>query len=388
MSMDFLEALEEQLVAATERGIGRRRWRWPWLKRLRLPWRASTVGIAAGLATALAASALAATLTLPASHPKALVAARAAQPRSYTTAGTVPAGFEPESFTATGELTWWLLGEAPCGAHMCTSIVRTRDGGRTFTRIPAPAAGNLYELRFADAADGYAYGGLQLWSTHDGGHSWTLLRVGGAVDALAVADGYAYAVVSTSTLIRSPVGRDRWTAVRGLGRGMLSGLWVQGSAVIIQAGNRLLVSNDKGAHFTRVRGVVHAGDCGYDAAIDPSVIWALCTTGMAPDDVLRSADSGKSFSSVAQVPDGPIDAFAAASTTAAVASGQGPLFRTTDAGTSWSPVVAPSAAWTYLGFTDATHGVALGNFGSGRRQQSRLYYTTDGGASYHFVPIG
>ena len=67
---------------------------------------------------------------------------------------------------------------------------------------------------------------------------------------------------------------------------------------------------------------------------------------------------------------------------------KGPLFRTTDGGASWSRVAAPSAGWTYLGFTDATHGVALGNFGTGGRQDSRLYYTTDGGASYHYVPIG
>ncbi len=68
MSMDFLEAVEEQLVAATERGISRRRWRWPWLMRARLPWRAPTIGIAAGVGATLAASAIAATLTLPASH--------------------------------------------------------------------------------------------------------------------------------------------------------------------------------------------------------------------------------------------------------------------------------------------------------------------------------
>ena len=79
MSMDFLEAVEEQLVAATERGIRRRRWRWPWLMRLRLPLRAPTVGIAAGVGAALAASALAATLTLPVSKPK-------------TSSGFAPAG--------------------------------------------------------------------------------------------------------------------------------------------------------------------------------------------------------------------------------------------------------------------------------------------------------
>ncbi len=393
MSMDFLEALEEQLVAATERGLGRRHWRWPWLTRRGLPWRAPTVGIATGIVAALAASALAATLTLPVSHPKAHVAARVPQSRSYTTAGTVPPGFQPESFTAISELTWWLLGDAPCGAHTCTVIVRTEDGGRTFTRIPAPPTNNVSELRFANAKDGYAYG-PQLWTTHDGGRTWTEPDLG--ANELAVAEGHVYAVEGSAPgLMRSPVGHNAWAVPPGLaGRQpalegqALGGLWVQGGTVIIHAGSRLLISNDRGVHFTRMRGVRHAGDCGYDGVSSPFAIWALCSTGMAPDDILLSTDSGNTFVSAAQVPDGPIDAFGAASSTVAVASGQGPLFRTTNAGASWSPVAAPSAGWTYLGFTDATHGVALGNFGTGGRQQSRLYYTTDGGASYHLVPIG
>ena len=108
---------------------------------------------------------------------------------------------------------------------------------------------------------------------------------------------------------------------------------------------------------------------------------------MAPDEILLSSDSGNTFRAAAQVPNGPIGAFAAASGNVAVASGQGPLYRTTDAGASWTRVTAPSADWTYLGFSDPTHGVAIGNFGTGGHQYAQLYYTTDGGASYHFVPI-
>lgn len=392
MSNDFLEEIERQLVAATESGLRRRRWRWPWMTRMRVPWRAPTVGIAVGVGAALAASAIAATLTLH-SHPKA-AAARVV--RSFTTTGAVPAGFQPESFTAISEFTWWLLGTAPCGGHTCTTIVRTEDGGSTFTRIPAPPTGGVGNLRFANSRDGYAFG-PQLWTTHNGGRTWTEPQMG--ANELAAAGDYVYAVASINTqvwtLARSPVGHDHWAFLPGQGRfglggrgGAESGLWVQGDTVIIQAGSRMLVSNDQGMHFSRARGVVRAGDCGYDAVADPFAIWAVCSNGMALDEVLRSTDSGNTFAPAANVPDGPIDAFAAASPTVAVVSGQGPLFRTTDGGASWSPVAAPSAGWTYLGFTDATHGVALGNFGTGGRQDSRLYYTTDGGASYHYVPIG
>ena len=51
--------------------------------------------------------------------------------------------------------------------------------------------------------------------------------------------------------------------------------------------------------------------------------------------------------------------------------------------------VGPSgvAQWAYLGFTDPTHGVALGYLGQLAPANERLYYTTDGGQSYHLVAL-
>jgi len=389
MSMDFLEAVEAQLIAATERGIRRRRWRWPWLMRVRLPWRAPTVGIAAGVGTALAASALAATLTLPASKPKvqATTTTAVSIPRSYTTAGPVPARFQPESFTAISEFTWWLLGTAPCGAHACTTVVQTITGGTRFTRIPGPPTTQVSNLRFADGSNGYAYG-QQLWSTHDDGATWTQLHLGSSIGDLAIADGYVYAIVfdnGQARLMRSAVTADAWIQLKAVTPGALSGLWVQGTSVFIQSGSQLLVSGDQGNHFGPVGGVRDAGNCSYDGGT--LALWALCSTGMAPDQVLLSTNSGNTFTAAAQVPDSPIDAFGAASGAVAVAAGQGPLFRTADGGGTWARVRAPSGDWTYVGFSDPTHGVAIGIFGSGVHQHSALYYTTDAGVSYHRVPI-
>jgi hypothetical protein len=394
MSMDFLEAVEEQLVAATERGIKRRRWRRPWLWLQRIPLRAPTVGIAAGVGAALAASAIAATLTLPTSKPKpkpvAVTAGSGGGVRSFTTAGTVPVGFQPESFTAISEFTWWLLGTAPCNGHTCTAIVRTTDGGPQFTRIPAPPTPTtqVQNVRFGNQDDGYAFG-QQLWSTADGGRSWTHQLPGSIVTDLEIAGNYVYAIVYNhirTHLMSSVVGTNNWTTLGGLGRGDLYGLWVQGSNVFIESGTSLHVSDNGGASFRRVGGVHRASDCSFDGG--PQALWALCATGMAPDEILLSANSGNTFTTAAQVPDGPIDSFAAATGTVAVASSQGPLYRTGDAGASWSRVKAPSANWNYLGFTDATHGVAIGGFGKGGQQDHRLYYTTDAGVSYHLVTIG
>lgn len=389
MSMDFLEAVEEQLVAATERGISRRRWRWPWLMRIRIPVRAPSVGIAAGIGTALAASAIAATITIPSSKPKAqTIVTSLANVRSYTTVGAVPAGFAPRSFTAISEFTWWLLGTAPCnGGHGCTTIVQTTNGGPQFTRVGAPPTTAVSQVRFADTTNGYAFG-PQLWSTHDNGRTWARQNLGTTVEQLAIADGYAFAIVYShgrSRLMRSAVGADDWVALAGVGSGPLSGLWVEGKTVILQSGARLLVSDDQGASFSREHGVQHAGDCSYDGG--QFALWAVCSAGMAPDEILLSADSGNSFTKAAPLPDGPINAFAAADGSVAVASGQGPLYRTVDGGASWSRVRAPIANWVYLGFSDPTHGVAIGAFGNASLERYRLYYTTDAGHSYHRVPI-
>lgn len=397
MSMDFLEAVEEQLIAATERGISRRRWRWPWLMRARLPWRAPTIGIAAGVGATLAASAIAATLTLPTSHPRTKPAAVVPTVRSYTTAGAVPAGFATESFTAITEFNWWLLGTAPCNGHMCTTVVETTTGGATFTRLAAPPTTAVSNLRFADTSNGYAFG-PQLWSTHDNGKTWTQVQIGGQVEELDIAAGYAYAIVANdghTSLMRSVTSADDWVKLSGLGHGPLSGLWIEGQTVIIQSGDRLYVSTDEGVHFMRKRGVRGAGNCSFDGGT--LALWALCSRGMAPDEILLSSDAGSTFRAAAPVPDGPIGTFAAANGAIAVASGQGSLYRTTNGGATWTPVTitngpaagrSVTANWTYLGFSDATHGVAIGSFGTGGHQYTGLYYTTDSGASYHFVPVG
>ena len=103
----------------------------------------------------------------------------------------------------------------------------------------------------------------------------------------------------------------------------------------------------------------------------------------------RSADGGAHFRQVTGTPELPNSAaFGSASATTAVVGFHG-LYRTADAGATWTKVPGPVgiSAWQYIGFTDPTHGVALGYVGSLSPSNERLYYTTDGGATYHLVPV-
>jgi len=415
----YLDAVREQLVERTEHGPpqpGRR-------PSPRRPRRAA--GVLAGAAALLIAAAVVAIALSAGSHPRRLAGAhhrpqpshRAQTPRTHQSApapaphratppprtavsqppaGPVPSGFAPESFTAIGASTWWLLGSAPCSSPPCTSIVRTDDGGRTFVGIPAPRTRAVSQLRFANADDGFAYG-PQLWVTHDQGRSWHRVALPGALSDLATSGGYVYAIVTTpggvGRLMRSPVNRDSWSSLPAAGDAY-TGLWAQGSTVLLESASKaaqsLLISHDYGQTFAS-QPVPASVACAFQEP-QPPVVWAHCATGMLSGTWI-STDGGARFREASRAPSGqePLPnsaAFAAASATTAVV-GYRQLYRTTDGGASWTPVPTPSGIswWRYLGFTDPTHGVALGYVGAATAANERLYYTVDGGRSYHPVTI-
>jgi hypothetical protein len=319
--------------------------------------------------------------------------------------GPVPAGFAPSSFTAIGELTWWLLGNAPCTSPPCTSIVRTTDGGVRFVGIPAPRVAydgpgsglstGVWQLRFGDAVDGFAYD-TGLYVTHNGGSSWHSVSLGGPVSDLAIGGGDVYATVLSPSgvsarLMRSPVGRDDWVTLPAAGK-VSGGLWVHGTDVFV--GNsmysKLLVSDDRGDSFAAYPAPITSLPCEYEE-MQPPVVWAHCATG-TESDVWRSTDGGRSFSPADGRRGQPLmipnsAAFAAASSTVAVVAGLR-LYRTTNAGASYAPVGPAGFRWAYLGFINATHGAALATPASSSSTAEELFYTTNAGLSYHLVRIG
>ncbi len=403
---DYLTQVEEQLVELTERGAHRR-------PRPRLDLLAVGSAIAVVVAVVVAVATIGqnpqrhtashgATAEHPAKRHRSVVHHRTGTTtgRAVSVAspsgGPVPAGFGPVSFTALGEFNWWLLGSAPCSSPPCTSVVRTTNGGRSFVGIPAPRTNQVSQLRFVSPTDAFAYG-PQLWVTHDAGFDWYRIRSTGQVTELAAGGGYAYAIVNNSkgggSLDRAAIGSDTWRTLPVPGAAY-SGLWVHGSYVLLETDNpsgtaqNLAISTDYGEHFV-VRPVPPSVACQFEMPAPP-VVWAHCATGMM-SGTWRSTNEGRSFEAARggppQLPNSAV--FGSASPTTAVV-GYRQLYRTTDGGSTWAPVSGPSGItwWQYLGFTDPTHGVAIGYVGSpGLSRNERLYYTTDGGASYHRVRI-
>ena len=107
---------------------------------------------------------------------------------------------------------------------------------------------------------------------------------------------------------------------------------------------------------------------------------------------LARGDSGTTFQALhGPEPGLPNSALFAAASASTAVLGANRLERTTDGGAHYTPVsgIEPVTAFQYLGFTDATHGVAIGYVGSTPAPDGeRVYVTSDGGASYHLVSTG
>jgi hypothetical protein len=159
---------------------------------------------------------------------------------------TIAASPVSASFLASGE--GWILSGYHCSSGVCIAVKRTMNDGRTWTSLPLPSklrnvakptSANYFPLvlqniYFANAMDGWIYGSAplagtfggmnlsfnaQIWSTHDGGATWSAVdtkSLGMRFDVLTVAAsrGSVYAVSwlknQTFGLWRSSVATDSW----------------------------------------------------------------------------------------------------------------------------------------------------------------------------------
>jgi hypothetical protein len=351
----------------------------------------------------------------------ALAAALAVAATAYgrVAAPGPPKGFHPEAAAVVGTRDIWILGYydvACCSRNPCHALVRSRDAGRHFTVLaPPPLLGGAPTLEFTSARVGYAFeSGGQLHVTHDGGKSWRAWSPAGVTD-VAVGGGEAYAVF-TKYHRRSETGPDRPPSVRIERRPVAAGSWhvvklpvkfrfplsvaAQGrkvwlvGATHVGAGLVTLRSTDRGRTFAQGDAFCLHNVPDQGGRIVPAgrrIAWAVCPTGDGTTSVLSlSKNEGRTFRPFGVTLKSGAAIFPSSPHAAVLYRGGsgGSLLRTADLGRHWAVEGGLDRFWEvfWLHFATSKAGAALVTTFSHPNRAS-FWRTTDGGATWHPVPI-
>ncbi|GAA4992775.1 sialidase family protein [Actinopolymorpha pittospori] len=404
--------------------------------------RLARVGMAAALAGLALIPATAAAASTAAAHarptrpPTTTVGSRPAAdsqsgPSVDAAPVATPAGFSPTSTSWPTPLQGWVLGFAPCASGECAVLMRTLDGGDTWTQVPAPPvrtspSHDQVRVLFAERKDvlhprtvGLVTNGLVLYATYDGGATWRSESLAGGrrpvfVGALGATDQDAYAIIASgfgvdkrTDVYRTPIGERRWASVPGLtiadngGGASASGeLGVRRSAAAVSLGPVYAPTR----YWTTPDGRTWRSStppCQQDASTQlgetaPGQVLALCSFNPGRGRVtkqVRTSLSGAPFQTVGTAPDtGITTAFTASSggTLAVGATGGDESFvhMSFDGGHTWETTLAvPERGPVFdLAFSDPQHGTLVCGYPD--LHTSELYRTSDGGHTWEPFTTG
>jgi hypothetical protein len=347
----------------------------------------------------------------------------------YPVGGQVPANFQPTSVTFIGQNAGWAIGQggtpgkcANANASICTSVVLTQDGGRTWRGVTAPGTNYVSGIRFFNGQDGWAYG-PQLWSTHDWGNTWQPVDTGGmVVTDLETEGGRAYAVWARCSMTpqtpsitffgtqqctgfgleTTPAGSDNWAPVTFNGTGGSSTtLTLNGTGPTVTTLPTIVLQGDAG-WFVGPRGQVYVGSLTSSTwtlssespcatSTSPLVTRAMLDWSLAANDLIMACNGQQStviFSSgdgaVAWTKQVTAPGFGTA--TSLTASPSAPYILASNEGIEvlnastgqWQQPVTLQGGFIYVGMTSDLQGVAVpANAGL-----HELYMTYDGGLTW------
>ncbi|MGH3497168.1 MAG: hypothetical protein ACRDP1_06870 [Nocardioidaceae bacterium] len=231
-------------------------------------------------------------------------------------------GLRAVSLTADSKDQFWVHGTASCGDSSCPVIAHTTDGGAHFDttlapQIPGGALGLRYDYT---GRNGWLFG-LDVYATHDGGHSWHMATPPGAtmVRDLQVWGGTVWAFGTgdrrdgSEQVWSAPIGSDTWTRHRvpqlevlgamGWFNTQVVGDGVTGGVLTGASGSRFVSSTDGGRTWrsraidcSNPTGSGPAGSSGTNVGASSAsshVLWIGCG-----NHLLVSTDTGRHWSRV------------------------------------------------------------------------------------------
>src|SRR6266487_223190 len=366
----------------------------------------------------------------PASSPRPSAPAGRRPPRPgrglSDTSNAVPPAFRPTSATFVGSAAGGAIGQSgpPCPAASCTSVAGTEDYGRTWFGASALAAGppdgsrGVSQIRFLDQRNGWAFG-PQLFATHDGGRTWTLvtgLPAGRVVD-LSTVGSRAFAVIASCSgtgsdyaagcrgfeLASAPADADTWAPVPGAAASLPvspGGLQLTSQGGFLLAHGGLFTGPVTAGRWHAVpisaggppclRGTARQGGqpgAGL-LAPGPGIVYLVCTNGqgrassarLRPLIAYSSSDGGSAWRQRSVLPVRSAASLAVAPGGALVLATSAGIYYSPDA-TSWHSAQVtgqPPGGFGYVGMTTSLQGVAV----PADSQLGEVYITLDGGLTW------
>ncbi|MFD1095599.1 YCF48-related protein [Salegentibacter chungangensis] len=259
-------------------------------------------------------------------------------------------------------------------------ILRTTDGGETWSSIRVNNILNLHSVYFLNETTGYAVGDLgKIIKTTDGGESWSLQNTGSYIlfDVFFANENTGYAVGNHHTILKTEDGGATWVRQE-------SGTYKALNSVYFTDENTGVIVGESGVILTTQNGGKE-----WNLQKDPykknlySVKFTSRTKGYAAclDKIYLTSDGGATWESIFYHPsifydlfafsDGPIYAVQAEAV-----GGPGSIYKTANSGSEWEEI-APNLSYRLktVFFINENTGYVAGFDGD-------IFKTTDGGNNW------
>lgn len=220
----------------------------------------------------------------------------------------------------------------------------------------------------------------RLWRTADGGHSWITeplpFSAQAAVAVRVAEDGTELMVLGNGRIVRRAEGGGAWTLVRPPGARLVRLAWAD-ARTVLSIGDPILRSTDTGATWSEVK----APEFDYwNAAFSRRGTGILIGGDGA---VLRSTDDGASWMVMPPISREMLRGVAYADSQLVIVVGSnGTILRSVDDGEHWSTIASGTTNLLIdVAMADARQGIAVGFEGT-------ILRTLDGGLTWRSEPSG